>query len=233
MSVSAVEMAAHGPGLSRMYTAPNLPTKTNSVNPYPNGMGHGPRASQLSGSTAFTSSSSTTLATTTSSPSSNGGPVLATDNIINQKADASKSLYQICVNLRQRLRQVPGFEQHLTDSDDEDDGEDVEMDPVSSLWRCLRKGYPLMTIYNCLQPPNPLQIAEGTVAARNIPKSAAFKFVQACLMELKFEECFVLTDLFGDDTTGFVKVSLVSVSSMEDALSNTTKWLIVSLRKDI
>jgi len=28
-------------------------------------------------------------------------------------------------------------------------------------------------------------------------------------MYLKFEECFVLTDLFGDDTTGFVKVSQV------------------------
>ncbi len=210
MSVSAVGMAAHGPGLSRMYTAPNLPTRTNSMNPYPNGVGHGPRASQLSGSTAFTSSSSTTLATL-SSPSSNGGPVLATNNIINQKADASKSLYQVCVNVRQRLRQVPGFEQHLIDSDNEDEGGEMEMDPMSSLWRCLQKGYPLMTIYNCLQPPNPLQIAEGTVAAKNIPKSAAFKFVQACLKELKFEECFVLTDLFGDDTTGFVKVSLVLI----------------------
>jgi len=232
MSVSAVEMAAHGPGLSRMYAAPNLATRTTSMNPYPNGMGHGPRASQLSGTTAFTSSSSTSLATI-SSPSSNGGPVLATNNIINQKADASKSLYQICVNLRQRLRQVPGFEQHLIDSDDEDEGGEMEMDPMSSLWRCLRKGYPLMTIYNCLQPPNPLQIAEGTVAARNIPKSAAFKFVQACLMELKFEECFVLTDLFGDDTTGFVKVSLVSFPSMEDALNYITKWPIISFRKDM
>lgn len=221
MSVSAVRMAAHGPGLSRMYTAPNLPTRTNSMNPYPNGISHGPRASQLSGTTAFTSSSSTSLATL-SSPSSNGGPVLATNNIINQKADASKSLYQICVILRQRLRQVPGFEHHLIDSDDEDEGAEMEMDPMSSLWRCLRKGYPLMTIYNCLQPPNPLQIAEGTVAARNIPKSAAFKFVQACLMELKFEECFVLTDLFGDDTTGFVKVSLVSFTSGDSALNSIT-----------
>jgi cell division control protein 24 len=183
------------------------------MNPYPNGMGHAPRASQLSGATAFSSASSTLLSSMSSSgtlvPPQSGGPVLATNNIINQKADASKSLYQICVNLRQRLRQVPGFEQHLIDSDDEDEGGDMEMDPMSSLWRCLRKGYPLMTIYNCLQPAAPLQIVEGTVAARNIPKSAAFKFVQACLTELKFEECFVLTDLFGDDTTGFVKVSLV------------------------
>jgi cell division control protein 24 len=111
------------------------------------------------------------------------------------------------VNLRQRLRQVPDFEQHLIDSDDEDEGE-VEMDPMSSLWRCLRKGYPLITIYNCLQPAVPLKIPE-TIKAKNIPKDAAFKFVQACLKELKFYDCFVLSDLFGDDTTGFVKVSSI------------------------
>lgn len=41
-------------------------------------------------------------------------------------------------------------------------------------------------------------------------------------MELKFEECFVLTDLFGDDTTGFVKVSLVSFTSGDSALNSIT-----------
>jgi hypothetical protein len=99
---------------------------------------------------------------------------------------------------------VPGFSIHLSDSDDEDEGED--MDPVSSLWRCLRKGTPLMTIYNSLQPAEPLQMDEAT-AAKN-PKKPAFKFVEACLRDLKLPpgECFTLSDLFGDDTTGFVKV---------------------------
>lgn len=198
------------------------------MSPYPNGIGHAPRVSQLSGATAYSSASSTSLSSMSTLVSSqSSGPVLATNNIINQKADASKSLYQICVNLRQRLRQVPGFEQHLIDSDDEDEGEEIEMDPMSSLWRCLRKGYPLMTIYNCLQPAVPLQIDEGTVAAKNIPKSAAFKFVQACLKELKFEECFVLTDLFGDDTTGFVKVSLVLFYLNQGCLKHTVKWHMI------
>jgi cell division control protein 24 len=144
-------------------------------------------------------------------PNPNGGAVQATNNIINQRADASRSLYQICVNLRLRLGQVPGFDGHLNDSDDEDAGEDT--DPVSSLWRCLRKGYPLMTIYNALQPPVPLRVDESTVAERNRPKNAAFKFVQACLrdLELPAASCFVLTDLFGDDTTGFVKVCYATV----------------------
>lgn len=185
------------------------------MNPFPNGKGHGPRSSQLSGSTAFSAASTVSLSSMSNSatpvaPIANGGPVQATNNIINQKADASKSLYQICVTLRQRLRQVPGFEQHLIESDNEDNGEGMEMDPMSSLWRCLCKGYPLMTIYNSLQPAAPLQLADN-VAAKNIPKSAAFKFLNACLVDLKFpsDECFLLSDLFGDDTTGFVKVSML------------------------
>ncbi|KAI9730775.1 MAG: hypothetical protein M1818_008055 [Claussenomyces sp. TS43310] len=210
-----MEMAAHGPGaLSRTHTAPAISMRANNMHPYPVGMGHAPRTSQLSGSTAYSSASSASLSSMASSttfvPSAHGGGgVVATNNIINQRADASRSLYQICVNLRQRLAQVPGFDEHFNDFGDEDDGED--MDPVSSLWRCLRKGYPLMTIYNALQPEIPLEVDEATVAERNRPKSAAFKFVQACLKDLKLPAaaCFVLTDLFGDDTTGFVKVTQV------------------------
>jgi cell division control protein 24 len=169
------------------------------------------RSSQMSGSTAYMNSSSTSLSSMTSSatlvpPQANGGPVQATNNIINQRADASRSLYQICVNSRQRLTQVPGFDTHLNDSDDEDDGED--MDPVSSLWRCLRKGVPLITIYNALRPAELLHVDEKMPEAKR-PKAAAFKFVAACMKDLNLPpgECFALTDLFGDDTTGFVKVS--------------------------
>jgi cell division control protein 24 len=110
------------------------------------------------------------------------------------------------VNLRQRLTQVPGFVAHLTDSDDEDKGED--MDPVSSLWRCLRKGIPLLTIYNALQPAELLQLDDNVRPATRRPKVAAFKFVEKCLRDLELPpgECFTISDLFGDDTTGFVKV---------------------------
>jgi cell division control protein 24 len=153
--------------------------------------------------------SSATLVPPPPAATPNGGPVVATNNIINQRADASRSLYQICVNSRQRLSQVPGFEAHLMDSDDEDEGED--MDPVSSLWRCLRKGTPLLTIYNSLQTPEPLRIDENLPEAKR-PKIAAFKFVEACLkgeLHLPPGECFSLQDLFGDDTTGFVKVGVI------------------------
>lgn len=135
--------------------------------------------------------------------------VVATNNIINQRADASRSLFQICVNLRQRLAQVPGFDVHLSDSDNEDSGQDI--DPVSSLWRTLRKGTPLLTIYNAIRPPTPLQIDEN-IAPTKRPKTAAFKFVEACMkgeLQVPPGECFTLADLFGDDTSGFVKVTQV------------------------
>ncbi|RDW64964.1 CDC24 calponin [Coleophoma cylindrospora] len=208
---------AHAHTLARTNTAPVFQTRS-TVNGLP-GLSHTmstmssqtSRSSQLSGSTAFNSSSasiSSMSSSATVAPPVNGGPVQATNNIINQKADASRSLYQICVNLRQRLAQVPGFDTHLNDSDDEDEGQD--MDPVSSLWRCLRKGTPLMTIYNAIHPPDPLKIDDSVAEAKR-PKIAAFKFVEACLKDLKLPpgECFALSDLFGDDTTGFVKVTQV------------------------
>lgn len=208
MSVSTL---SRGPGLTRMYTAPAASSnRTNSIDPTPLSHGRGPRSSKLSGSTAISSASTSSLASLSSVatlvPAANGGPVVQTNNIINQRADASRSLYQICVNLRRRLAQVPELKDDLASLYGEDEGEDS--DPVHSLWRWLRNGYPLMTIYNCLQPTNHLAIDESTVTASNVAKKAAFKFVQACLEDLKLpsQECFVLSDLFGDDTTGFVKV---------------------------
>ncbi|TAQ85287.1 hypothetical protein B7494_g6381 [Chlorociboria aeruginascens] len=214
MSSGGVAMTMAHPPLARTNTAPVFNSR-NTVSGGPalgHTMSHASRSSQLSGSTVYSSSSSASLSSLSSSatmvpPPGTGGPVQATNNIINQRADASRSLYQICVNLRQRLAQVPGFDAHLNDSDDSDE---EDMDPVSSLWRCLRKGVPLLTIYNGIQPPELLRIDEKIPPAKR-PKIAAFKFVEACLkgLEIPPGECFALSDLFGDDTTGFVKVTQV------------------------
>lgn len=156
-----------------------------------------PRASQLSGSTVAGSSASlSTLA------SPNGGTVIPTANIINQKADASRSLYQICVSLKQRLAKVPGFEPYLQELD--------PADPVDPLWGLLRTGFPLLTIYNALQPATALTVDQNASEAKK-PKIAIFKFVKACMDELKIppQDSFVITDLMGTDTSGFVKVTQV------------------------
>jgi cell division control protein 24 len=166
-----------------------------------NSMSGTPRASQLSGSTLLTASTSS-LGTLNSGITAMPGHVVPTANIINQKADASRSLYQICVSLKQRLRQVPGFEPYLEQLDPND--------PVDPLWNLLRSGHPLLTVYNSLQPATPLRVDDENASESKKSKIAIFKFVKACMDELKVPatDSFVVTDLMGNDTSGFVKVSL-------------------------
>lgn len=132
------------------------------------------------------------------------------DNIMNRRADMNSSLFQICLGLRVRLAEVPGFAQHIAEMEEEEAEIEDSSDPVTSIWNCLRRGYPLMTLYNALKPPVPLKVDE--IAEKKIGKKATFKFLQACLREQKFppNECFLITDLYGGDTTGFVKVSFDS-----------------------
>ncbi|ERS97639.1 hypothetical protein HMPREF1624_05810 [Sporothrix schenckii ATCC 58251] len=215
---------AHAP-LLRTNTAPLFSSSTPAVPGGANGSGPirntmsgvsggAPRSSQMSGSTAFMSTTSlTSLAsqTTLASPPVTG-QVVATSNIINQKADASRSLYQICVALKQRLAQVPGFEGYLEELAHLE--RDVTSgDPVEGLWQMFRSGLPLLAIYNALQPAEPLMLAENDMEASETKRAkiAAFKFIRACLSDLNIPapECFVIADLVGTDTTGFVKVTTV------------------------
>lgn len=166
------------------------------------------RASHLSGSTAVNSASTTSLASMASAatvvPPANG--VVATANIINQRADASKSLYQICVTLKQRLAKVPSFEYYLRET--ERDAASSEYNPVESLWAVLRTGEPLLAIYNAIKPDTPINPTDITQDPAKRPKAATFKFIEACRKQLEIPpaECFIVTDLTGIDTGGFVKV---------------------------
>lgn len=131
-------------------------------------------------------------------------------NIMNIKAGANSSLYQICTGLRQRLGDVPGFEDHIIEmEEEEEDSADEPKDPVTLMWNCLRRGYPLMTIYNASSPERPLKFDATKIREDKVGKATTFKFLQACMTDLKIppHECFLITDLFGEDTTGFVKVS--------------------------
>ncbi|KAL2133977.1 hypothetical protein VTI74DRAFT_1280 [Chaetomium olivicolor] len=177
--------------------------------------GSAPRPSQLSSSATFPTTNSSTsvnsLSTASTIAAAPNGQVMATSNIINQRADASRSLYQICVSLKQRLAKVPGFEEYMQQLEemaaDPDEG-----GPVESLWKLLRTGYPLLAIYNALQPETPLQVLEppGASEAKR-SKIAILRFVEACKSKLMLptSEVFIITDLAGNDTTGFVKVTSV------------------------
>lgn len=212
-------MASHAP-LLRTNTAPVWQHSTDGVARLANmNMGSTPRASQLSGSTAFASSSSSlgTLNHSGSlmSPQSNG-PVQATSNIINQKADASRSLYQICVALKTRLGLCPGFEGYMTqlEQSEQEGGEDSG--PVEGLWKLLKAGVPLLAIYNATDPDEPLDVDSAASATEEKrAKIAAFKFVQACSTVLKIpsQDMFIINDLTGTDTSGFLKVRRLAIHS--------------------
>ncbi|KAI0181570.1 hypothetical protein GGR52DRAFT_44540 [Hypoxylon sp. FL1284] len=193
---------AHAPALLRTNTAPVFPAD-NKYGPL-SGM-NSIRTSQLSGSTALNSSNSslTSASASTVVAMSSNGNVMPTANIINQRADASRSLYQICIALKQRLACVPNFDTHLETLAllSTEDG------PVESLWNLFRTGTPLLSIYNSLQPSILLEI-DPKVAEAKRPKIAIFKFVEACMKQLQIPttESFVISDLMGNDTSGFVKV---------------------------
>lgn len=144
-------------------------------------------------------------------------------NIMNRRAGADSSLYQICLNLRKRLAEVPNFQVHLEEMDEEEADANDATDPVTAMWNCLRRGFPLITIYNAFNPAVPLKV-DSSISEAKMAKHAAFKFLQACMSELKFpaQECFLITDLYGENTTGFVKVSLVYLYMCREMMSSQT-----------
>lgn len=202
-------MASHAP-LLRTNTAPVFQHSTDGVARLAKmSMSSAPRASQLSGTTVFSSSGSLALSSTSTivAPPSNG-QVVATNNIINQKADASRSLYQICVSLKQRLKLVPGFEHYMAQLEEHEQQDGDAGGPVESLWNMLRTGQPLVAIYNATEPEEPIDVGNVPNESKRA-KMAIGKFVQGCSKDLKIpsNDMFIISDLLGNDTTGFVKVS--------------------------
>ncbi|CAL5874720.1 uncharacterized protein PFLUO_LOCUS9021 [Penicillium psychrofluorescens] len=155
------------------------------------------------------------------------GIPVAEDNIINRRG--GESIYQSCVNLKRRLSEVPTFESHLQEMEEEDRTRG-NTDPVASLWNCLREGYPLLSIYNASGPDEQLEIDPVKVPEAKRPKAATFKFLQACLQDLAFpqQDCFLITDLYGESTTGFIKVikmvnRVVDILEMQGSLKRSSE----------
>ena len=154
-------------------------------------------------------------------PTMNGdhGPMLDKNNIINVRD--GESLYQICLKLRRRLSDVPGFRPYL---DDMEEQEEEGSDPVSSLWQCFRSGLPLLAIYNASQPEEGELTVNTNKPENKIGKEAAFLFLKACMQQMSIppSDTFTLTDLYSDNTTGFVKVTKL-VNRVLDLLNMSGK----------
>ncbi|EXJ68659.1 uncharacterized protein A1O5_08453 [Cladophialophora psammophila CBS 110553] len=141
-----------------------------------------------------------------SPPAMNGdhGPMLDKNNIINVRD--GESLYQICIKLRRRLSGVPGFRPYLEEMEERE--ADGSTDPVSSLWQCFRSGLPLLTIYNASNPEEG-DLTVDTSRPDRVGKEAAFLFIKSCMQQMNIPaaDTFTVTDLYSDNTTGFVKVT--------------------------
>ncbi|KAF9916836.1 hypothetical protein BX616_002666 [Lobosporangium transversale] len=131
------------------------------------------------------------------------------------RANSVVSLYQSCLNLMERLAGVPDFEQYLDPEFLQNIQAGVSTltspnDPVSQLWTLFRLGAPLACIFNGLRPKEPLKINNKDTNLTNINacKIPVFRFLVACRQELQFkdEDLFTISELYQDDTNGFVKV---------------------------
>jgi cell division control protein 24 len=153
------------------------------------------------------------------------GAPLAANNMSNKPANAGSSLYQSCLNLRDRLWRVDGFgPAYLTGSDaDAGVGESSPTvdssntsapsspkskavnakDPVTQLWHCFRRGSPLCVLLNKLGPktelPTTVPPATGGkvegVGAVNKPNDCK-KLVAKFIMALKTELGFQTEEIF-------------------------------------
>lgn len=79
-------------------------------------------------------------------------------------------------------------------------------DPLTKLWELCRRGTSLATLFNALNPAEPLKMDFGQQT--NECKKMVYHFIVACRNQLSFkeEDLFTLSDLYKDNTNGFVKV---------------------------
>ncbi|KAH8914513.1 hypothetical protein BT69DRAFT_1039547 [Atractiella rhizophila] len=125
---------------------------------------------------------------------------------------AATSLWQNCLNVRNRLQRVPGFAEHfLIDALDDPEVANsiVPNDPVAHVCACLRRGSSLCFLFNALGLPKILEV--NPAATRNNPKvckQGAAHFIMACQKELGWggNDLFTITELYDQDTNGTVKV---------------------------
>lgn len=115
-------------------------------------------------------------------------------------AASSGSLYHICRSVLDKLSTVEGMANYL-DCD--------TTDPLTKLTLICRQGFPLCTLYNALKPVTLLKVeSDPNLNAINSCKAYVYHFIVACRKHLLFpeEDMFTISDLYQNDTNGFVKV---------------------------
>jgi hypothetical protein len=122
------------------------------------------------------------------------------------------SLYHTCRYVLDRLAVVEGMTDCIDSVMLEEEKLDVNnCDPLTKLTLLCRRGYPLCKLYNALNPNKPLsEDRVPKLTMTNSCKANVYHFIVACRDQLSFPEddMFTISDLYQDDTNGFVKVNL-------------------------
>ncbi|SAM04375.1 hypothetical protein [Absidia glauca] len=154
------------------------------------------------------------------SSSSNGNPLTPTGG----------SLYHTCRAVLDQLPSVPGMADFIEMENQASSPTCMEPpttpttslksggDPLTKLWRLCRRGSPLCTLFNALDPEHPLKVDQNpSLNSVNACKASVYHFIVACRKELLFpeDEMFTISDLYQNDTNGFVKV----VNTMQKILN--------------
>ncbi|KAI7894005.1 uncharacterized protein EV154DRAFT_499888 [Mucor mucedo] len=135
---------------------------------------------------------------------------IANDSITNKQATGKASIYHTCRSVLNALTFVEGFEVFFSDSN-QDNSLTLphSNDPLTKLWHICRQGNSLCFLYNILKPEQPIMTAnKNNNSAANKSKACVYHFIIACRDQLLFSEdsLFTVTELYQNDTNGFVKV---------------------------
>ncbi len=153
-------------------------------------------------------------------------PVAAAPLAMNRPASASKSLYQICLNMRSRLLRVPGLEPYVRTAKTIPATpilaigavpESIGVDVVTQISRFSQMGAGLCTLFNVLienEKINQIKIKKLPVIISDdirICKRSVYNFVQACKTELGYKDSqlFTISNIFSTgmiDTFGLIRV---------------------------
>ncbi|OAC98733.1 hypothetical protein MUCCIDRAFT_149671 [Mucor lusitanicus CBS 277.49] len=130
---------------------------------------------------------------------------IANDSITNKQASKKESIYHTCRSVLNALEYVDGFDKFMVDINNQDI---AATDPLTKLWHICKDGSSLCYLYNTLKPDTPIAVSKNNSSAANKSKACVYHFIIACRDQLHFPEdtLFTVTELFQNDTNGFVKV---------------------------